>query len=619
MHKNLAVRKIMEAMHTAYTKNGSRSQHISNRTWHTWSWNICKNVEVKRVSFAKNILLLNRLMDSMVKVLLKCGIRFSISFCWYAFPKFCMHISHPLAYSVCTSSRDSTTTVNATIHFLTVTNIVQVKITLWHAPFLLNSLLFISLQAYLWSYGVISDIQKTDFKGIISDLLCVWASNSEAHGMQHIISLTSHQTTGELVVLTSTSTISYFTVEDEIPVLTNLSTLSLNSPSISPEETISDIFCLGLYVGLIWNSGVVSLYEIRSGVQLGAIEGLKGQAVNAYCGYALIPWIGFWSPNGIWKLQSKPVVDVAGEMKKVSAKPLFPAPRQISFVQVAKKPQDGWNALTENSQCCGPEADCVPHGCTLVPGNVDQCLPDRPLDAKCSPTIANETQKDFSAPENDNPPQIPPLAAPCSAINFLTAWNLKHWAARLSLTFILSLKLLAENHMLDFEVPDELLSLLSSDCVQTPALVLALLWDHASLRNFLMELIENFVQQKDSHSADHEHQPLTQTALHGIMLPFFQELLELNQMYQSSIGRDFSECAFSKDVTYKSTRQAAVELLTSILSSPLNCKLLSKLETLTCQDPEAVLEGMAGFLAVEDTNEAVQAEEIEERWRQIFR
>ena len=50
-------------------------------------------------------------MNSAAKVLLKCGIRFSISFRWYAFPIFCTQVSRPLAYGVRISSKSSATAV----------------------------------------------------------------------------------------------------------------------------------------------------------------------------------------------------------------------------------------------------------------------------------------------------------------------------------------------------------------------------------------------------------------------------------------------------------------------------------------------------------------------------
>ena len=56
-HKNLAVCKIMEAMHTAYAiKQEPQSQHVSSKTWHKWYWNI-HEYERKAHMVANNILL----------------------------------------------------------------------------------------------------------------------------------------------------------------------------------------------------------------------------------------------------------------------------------------------------------------------------------------------------------------------------------------------------------------------------------------------------------------------------------------------------------------------------------------------------------------------------------
>ena len=99
-HKNLAVRRSMKAMRSAYStpKTGlglktSQTNHDANDHG---TYASC--VKGKRASFTKNIL-----------VVLKCGIRFSISFRWYAFPNFRTQISRPLAYSVRISSKASAT------------------------------------------------------------------------------------------------------------------------------------------------------------------------------------------------------------------------------------------------------------------------------------------------------------------------------------------------------------------------------------------------------------------------------------------------------------------------------------------------------------------------------
>ena len=70
-HKTLAVRKIMEVMRAAYAKSGIRSPHASEG-----AQVLCER-EARIVCEQLFSVSLNRLM--VVKVLLKCPIRFSIS------------------------------------------------------------------------------------------------------------------------------------------------------------------------------------------------------------------------------------------------------------------------------------------------------------------------------------------------------------------------------------------------------------------------------------------------------------------------------------------------------------------------------------------------------------
>ena len=55
-HKNLAVRKIMEAMRTVYAKNGTQSQHVSNKTWGKLSWNVRESCERKACIVCKGLI-----------------------------------------------------------------------------------------------------------------------------------------------------------------------------------------------------------------------------------------------------------------------------------------------------------------------------------------------------------------------------------------------------------------------------------------------------------------------------------------------------------------------------------------------------------------------------------
>ena len=69
-HKNLAVRQIVETMSTAlhYTKSGTRSQHVSIKTWHKRSRNIREYRERKaRIVCEQHFDSLNRLMNPVKK------------------------------------------------------------------------------------------------------------------------------------------------------------------------------------------------------------------------------------------------------------------------------------------------------------------------------------------------------------------------------------------------------------------------------------------------------------------------------------------------------------------------------------------------------------------------
>ena len=62
-----------------------------------------------RIVCIENFIWLNRLMNRVVKMLLKCVNGFSISFRWYAFSNFWTQVSRPLADGVPISSKASAT------------------------------------------------------------------------------------------------------------------------------------------------------------------------------------------------------------------------------------------------------------------------------------------------------------------------------------------------------------------------------------------------------------------------------------------------------------------------------------------------------------------------------
>ena len=88
-HKDLAVWNIMGAMHTAYAKNGTWSQHVSNKTWrndHRTSvsmWKVSAHRLRRTFYFAESFDEFSGKGAFEMR-----QIRFSLSFRWYAFPNF---------------------------------------------------------------------------------------------------------------------------------------------------------------------------------------------------------------------------------------------------------------------------------------------------------------------------------------------------------------------------------------------------------------------------------------------------------------------------------------------------------------------------------------------------
>ena len=138
MHKNLAVHKIMGEIHTAYTKSGTWSEPQTTHD-HRRHHKYCDR---KVCIVCERFVSLNRLMNPLEKVLLKCMICVSISFRWYAFLNFCAQISCPLAYGVRIPSKATMTADHSTVllfrpHFkccLTPTQLLRDATTLHTIP-----------------------------------------------------------------------------------------------------------------------------------------------------------------------------------------------------------------------------------------------------------------------------------------------------------------------------------------------------------------------------------------------------------------------------------------------------------------------------------------------------
>ena len=477
------------------------------------------------------------------------------------------------------------------------------------------------MQAYVWNYGVVDDVSKTDFRAIVTGLLSTWAVNSQRLG-QHITSVSSHSTTKELVTLTDNFIVSCFTLEEENPVLTELCLLNRNSSVISEQDQLCHSFCLGLFLGLVWKSGLISLYSIQSGMLLCVIEELRGQNVNVWRSCADIPSVGVWSCKGIWKLQSKTIVDISDVIKSESPKG---AAHMVSFVKV-KCQEKGQPPVENFDQSYVPESgytmsdSTTPQFDTLLT-TVPQvnCPPNQVADG--SPQTAGKSTGTTPATDEESHSNEASFTAPCHAVDFLVAWNLNQWATKLSLALITSHKIFLNIPERDFKVPEMLLNRLTSESIQGPALVLALFWDHPFLRAFIVQQIQEYLEANIGKVED-VTKARPKTVLHDVMLPYLREFLVLSKKYDSIIQNRLTEsCITPSEIatTGKPARQEAMEILASSCIAPLDCSLLTRLEILVYQCQKEVLQSVAEFLAIDVTEEEAHVEVTREKWRQIFR
>ncbi|KAJ7362016.1 hypothetical protein OS493_013104 [Desmophyllum pertusum] len=102
-----------------------------------------------------------------------------------------------------------------------------------------------SLKIYIWNYGFVGDVDKFDFRAIVAELVCPWTLGTKSD-VRHLVAVTSHPTTNELLVLNSDSELSYFKLQDSNPVLTSL--VKLHVDSSFHNDNISLFFALVLWL-----------------------------------------------------------------------------------------------------------------------------------------------------------------------------------------------------------------------------------------------------------------------------------------------------------------------------------------------------------------------------------
>lgn len=450
-----------------------------------------------------------------------------------------------------------------------------------------------TLKVYMWSYGYIGGVDKVDFKAIIADLLCPWVSNTK-ESSSHITAVLSHPKTYELLVLDNALELSYFRLQDCDPILNSLVKLGHD---LSPcSDKVSRLFAFGLFAGVIWDSGMISIYDIGSGAHLCKLEDLQGQNVQVWGCQHLVNSVGFWSISGIWKLQSGTVVEVSECIRSsLSCKKL--GSKKADLLKVGELS----NNLQMKTQLL--EERGALNGIALQDFkriSEESVIPEFVSDAKTNEKSLQESEQNI-------------FAGPLFAANHLIKWNMKHRAAKIALDSIVSSQIVSDGHKIDEEVPELFLDLLMDECTQSPAMALALLWEHPIYR----ELISSKLEQHTEESCERPQR--RKTCLTALLHPYISEFLFLSKQIKLPVDCNSDERNLPHSLPTNSVHEEVTALLEEFDVGSLDVTSLERLSTLTYQQPQKVLDLVTEYLKMDSESKDFKDSQWEQRWKKIYR
>lgn len=456
------------------------------------------------------------------------------------------------------------------------------------------------LQIYIWNYGFIGDVDTFDFRAIVAELVCPWTSGTKS-GRRHLVAITSHPTTNELIVLNSDLELSYFKLEDSDPVLTPLVKLLLDSSFSSNKMSL--FFAFDLIVGLVWDSGVIALYDIHSGAKICKLEDLQGQSVHMWKSFHLANSIGFWSISGIWKLQSGSVLEISECIRSsISSANIVTAETSSSVIQGRSNESHTKTSVLHKN--CFIADD--PSLRTEFDTSSERFVIPKLVQGQDTFSSRSTTEQSIQINERL-------FTGPLLAASHLMKWNLNHRAAKLALDSVVCSIILSDCAMKDSEIPRFFLDLLVSEHAQGPAIALALLWEHPVHREFILQRLEQYVGERVNKSH------VDKTFLNELLHPYMSEFVLLSEQCKSTIDSSFNEMTQSPSLPTNSVSQEVPALLEAFDIGPLDMTSLERLSTLSHQQPHKVLECVAEYLKIDSKQDDSQEHHLEQRWRKIYR
>lgn len=392
-------------------------------------------------------------------------------------------------------------------------------------------------------------------------------------------------------------------LQDNDPVVTSLVRLQTDS-LIFHSDKILHLFAFGLIVGVVWFSGKLSLYDVGCGAEICALEDLKGQKVHVWKCSHLVNSIGFWSVNGIWKLQSGTVLEIADCIKS-----------SVNSSQCASGENNSFVTQQEsNESLCSND----PSKSFFI---ADDSLLKTELDTSSEnfliPEIAKDQQKfERSSVGSGQSKHIGEegFSGPLFAVSHLTKWNLTHRAFKLALDSIVCSGILSGSPVAFNEIPEAFLHLLVSSHSQGPAIALLLLWEHPVHREFVLLELEQYMNDLGMDKS----QP-KKTLLNELLHPYMSEFLLLNKQCKSVNDPSVMEMMQSPTLPTNSVTQEIFSLLETFDSSPLEMVPLERLSTLSRQNSHKVLEHVADYLKIDFEEDEFTESQWQQRWRKIYR
>jgi hypothetical protein len=419
------------------------------------------------------------------------------------------------------------------------------------------------------------------------ELLPVWHSFPSQEN-EYILTLTTHPSTLELLLLDNSYSLSYAVIQEGQPLIQRLCVL--NIPSRTDNKTVQNVFAIGLFVGLVWDSGIIDVFDSKSGNVLCTITELTGEHLNVWTYAGTVPGIGVWSSRGIWELKSSSILDVA-EVIQTSVKPM----NEITIENIENHRKESETKMKLDDME-GFDKETIRDSAVRCPGcNFIEELSDK-VDPICK--CLNLDKK---------------ISGPLAATMFLHKWNLFPLEAKVALSSIISKILLDGSESF---IEKELLDIVVGESFQSPVFALTLLFNHPLYKDLVIKEVQNFLEKFQSD--ENSDQKCIKTALNDALYPYMNQFVALVKTFDDLLG---SSAAILPSLRANSSSDAteAKEILHKLNLSKPDSESLFRLCFLQSHSPREVVESVDQYIGLSSLGNEKVGSVYRQQWRNLYR